>query len=211
MTLVTGTPLGTITSQEDVYVEGAPNIYFQDASANVLKNPDSDGFYWGLSGTATYPVYELGCVMDVTFGDSLTMNAVRCDNIGDKGVIQKRDHLELNLTIQTLFPFSTLTPLIKGGTVTRNTSEHTEKFGMGQVNNNKYYHVYMPKVYDEDTGDYVVIHLHRAQFVDAFSLAMTYGENWKLSGLKIWAFADSNKPSTSQFATIIRADASVIT
>jgi hypothetical protein len=55
-----------------------------------------------------------------------------------------------------------------------------------------------------------MIHLHKCQFVDAFSLSMTYGENWKLSGIKIWAFADDSKPSTSQFGTIIRSDASVI-
>ena len=48
MALVTGTPLGTINSQEDIYLEGSPNIYFQDAEAPPLFNPDADLFYWGL-------------------------------------------------------------------------------------------------------------------------------------------------------------------
>lgn len=54
--LVTGTPIGNLESAEDIYLEGAPTIYFQDATASPLSNPDSDGFYWGLSGTTTFPV-----------------------------------------------------------------------------------------------------------------------------------------------------------
>jgi hypothetical protein len=72
MALVTGTPLGTITTQEDLYIEGAPNIYFQDYLASPFNNPDGDGFYWGLSGTATYPVLEVGCPVDVSLTEDLT-------------------------------------------------------------------------------------------------------------------------------------------
>ena len=66
MGLLTGTPLGTIVSQEDLYVEGAAYVYFQDATATPLNNPDLDSYYWGLSGTASYNVYNLGCIQDVS-------------------------------------------------------------------------------------------------------------------------------------------------
>ena len=41
MTLATGTPLGTIISQEALYIEGAPTIFFQDYRANPLNNPEA--------------------------------------------------------------------------------------------------------------------------------------------------------------------------
>ncbi|RMD60175.1 hypothetical protein D6833_10260 [Candidatus Parcubacteria bacterium] len=211
MALVTGTPLGSVTTQEDLYIEGAPTIYIQDNSASPLYNPDSDGFYWGMSGTSTYPVYELGCVTDVSLTENLTMNDVLCDNIGVKDTIQQRNYLEFNFTIQSLLPFTVLRNIIGGGAVTQNVTEHTEKFGIGQINNNKYWMVYAPKVYDTDVGDYVVIHLHKAKFVDAWTINMPFGSPWQVTGLKIRAFADSSKPAAQQFGTIIRADASVIT
>lgn len=211
MALVTGTPLGSITTQEDLYIDGSPTIYIQDYSASPLYNPDSDGFYWGMSGTSTYPVYELGCVTDVSLAENLTMNDVLCDNVGVKDTIQQRNYLEFNFTIQSLLPFTVLRNLLSGGSVTQNTAEHTEKFGIGQINNNKYWMVYAPKVYDTDVGDYVVIHLHRAKFVDAWTINMPFGSPWQVTGLKLRAFADTNKPAAQRFGTFIRADASVIT
>ena len=43
--LVTGTPIGSLTVQEDIYLEGAPTIFVQDYNADPLFNPDADGFY----------------------------------------------------------------------------------------------------------------------------------------------------------------------
>ena len=207
--LATGTPLGTIISPESIYLEGAPYIYFQDATPNEAYSPDAQGYYWGLSGTAIYPVYLLGCVNTVTLSENLTLNDVRCDNIGDVAAIQRRHYLELSLSIQSLFPFSILAQVLKSPQTTY-SSGGLQKMGIGAINNNQFYHVYMPKVYDDVTGDYLSITLHRAQFVDTFSLAMTMGDNWKLNGLKIRAFADDTKPAAAIFATIIRADASAI-
>lgn len=87
MPLVTGTPIGTLTTQEDLFLEGAPTIYFQRYEASELNNPDASLMYWGLSGSAIYPVYEIGCPADVTFGDNMTMNDVLCDNLGVKDTI----------------------------------------------------------------------------------------------------------------------------
>ena len=64
MALVTGSPVGNVDSQEETYVEGAPNIYIQDYNASPLNNPDADGYYWGLSGTTALPVFNIGCVQE---------------------------------------------------------------------------------------------------------------------------------------------------
>lgn len=208
MALITGSPLGNVDTQEDLYLEGAPVIFFQRTLANPLNNPDGDGFYWGLSGTSTYPAYEVGCVTDVSLTENLTMNDVLCDNVGVKSTIQQRNYLELNFTLQSFFPLTSLTHMLKGGAVT--TSSPVEKFGIGKIDQNVNWMVYAPKVYDNDVGDYVVIHLHKAQFVDAWTINMSFGNPWQMTGLKLRAFADTNKNDNALFGTFLRADASVI-
>ena len=210
MALVTGTPVGSVTTNEEIVLEGAPNIYVQDASATPLSNPDSEGFYWGLSGTTTNPVFLLGCVTDVSLGEDVTMNQVRCDTVGDKDTVQKRNYIELTLTMSHLFPLEALATTLNLSTVTETIATHTQKVGIGKINNNKYFHVYLPKVYDESTGDYLLIHLHRAKFVDAWSIAMASGDVWKVSGIKLRAFIDESKPAGQEFGTIVRSDFSAI-
>ena len=204
----TGTPLGSIVSQEDLYVEGAPWVYIQNYLASPLRNPDTDGYYWGMSGTAAYPVKNLGCVLDVSLTEGLTMNDVRCDTVGVKDTIQRRDYVELGLTISSLFPLSIGADLMNLSPATVITD--WEKVGIGQINNNKYFMVYMPKVYDEDAGDFLIVHLHKAKFVDAWTIDMKYGEPWQLTGLKVRAFADTTKPTAQQFGVFIRSDISAL-
>lgn len=208
MALITGTPLGNVINQEDLYIEGAPYIYFQDATANPLKNPDSDGYYWGLSGTSVHPAYLIGCPLDVSLGEDVTLNAVRCDNIGDKASIQKRNYLELTLIIQSFFPLSVLRHILKASSPTVSTD--IEKFGIGDINNSLFYMVYMPKVYDQDSGDYLMWHLHRAQFVDSWTIDMRAGQPWQITGLRLRAYADENKPADQKFAVVVRSDPSVL-
>lgn len=207
MALTTGTPLGTITSQEDLYVEGAPYIYFQNSTAAPLFNPDAQGYYYGLSGTATYPVYSLGCVQDVSLRESLTMNDVRCDTVGNTATIMRRDYVEFVLTIVSLFPLSVLRHTMKLSAPTLSTN--MEEVGIGSVNNNLRYMVYAPKVYDEDTGDLLIFHLHKAQFVDAWELNMRAGEPWSFQVL-LRAYADTTKPDTQKFGVIVRVDESAL-
>src|SRR3990167_10230615 len=102
-TLVTGSPVGNNLSQEDLFLEGAPFIYVQDRTANPLWNPDADGYYWGMSGTSTYPVINIGCPLDVKFTEGVTANDVRCDTVGVKDTIQKRDYVELQMTVNSFF------------------------------------------------------------------------------------------------------------
>jgi hypothetical protein len=181
MTLVTGTPIGNVDSQDDIYLEGAPYIYFQDYSANPLFNPDGDGFYWGLSGTSVYPVYNLGCINDVSLTEDVTVNNIRCDTVGDKDVVQRRNYVEFVFTLQTIFPLVELRHLLGLSAVTA------------------------PKVYDDDTGDYLLFHLHKAKPVDAWTIGMGV-DGWKITGLKFRAFADDTKPAAQKFGVVVRAD-----
>lgn len=208
--LVTGVPIGNILAQDEIYLEGAPYLYFQDATANPLNNPDGDGFYWNLTGSSTYPVYRVGCIQDVALTEGLTINQVRCDTIGDKATIQRRDYLEFSFSFSSLFPLSALRHLLNLGSAPTQTTVY-EKVGIGGINNNQFYHFYAPKVYDDTAGDYVAFHLHRAQFVDAFTINMRSGEPWMVEGIKIRAYADETKPAAQKFAVIIRGDDSALT
>lgn len=208
MALVTGTPVGNIELAEQIYLEGAPYIYFQDATATPLSNPDGNGFYWGLSGTSTYPVYELGCVTAVSLTENLTVNDVLCDNYGVAATVQQRNYLEFQFTVQSFFPFQTLSKLIKGGTVTE--AAPIQAFGMGAVNNNLFYHVYAPKVYDEDLGDLFIFHAHRAQFTNAFTMNTPFGSPWQLTGITLRCFADNTMPAAQRFGVFVRSDASAV-
>lgn len=208
MALITGTPEGNIVSQDEIYIEGAPYVYYQDADADYLHNPDGDTYYWGLSGTTAYPVYSLACYEDVALADDVTVNSVRCDKIGDKAVIQKRNHLVFTLALSSLFPLTTTSPIIRGSTPTSATP--WEKMGLGPIDNSNYYHVYLPKVYDENAADYVSITIHRAQFVDAWTIAMVSGDKWMLGGIAIWGLVDDTMPAGQEYATIIRYDPSAI-
>lgn len=205
MALITGSP-AAYTSPEELYIEGAPYMFFQDASAAYKNAPDADGFYWGLQ-TGAYTIYEIGCLLDVKLGDNIMMNDVRCDQVGVKSTIQKRNYLEFTFTVQNMFSLAMTRQLLKLSTPTVKTG--FEKVGIGSVNNNVWYHVYAPVVYDPDTGDLLMFNLHRCQFVDAFNIDMTYGQPWK-TAIKLRAFADSTKVDTQKFGVIIRSDASAL-
>lgn len=208
MSLSTGTPLGNVDTQDEVYVEGSPYIFIQQTEATPLHNPDGSGYYWGMSGTTAYPVFQVGCVQDVSLTEGVTMNAIRCDTEGDKGTIQRRDYVEFNLTILSQFPLSTLRHMLNISAPTVSTG--LEISGIGTINNNRFYMAYCPKVYDPDTNDYVVFHLHRAQFVDAWTINMKGGEAWTTTGLKLRAYADSTRPTNQTFGVIVHSDLSAI-
>ncbi len=208
MALVTGTPVGNLDTQESIYLSDAPSIYFQDYTADPLNNPDGDGFYWGLSGTTTYPAFEVGCPNDVSMTEDITINDVLCDNVGVTDTVQQRNYVQFEFTIRSFFPYQTLRHLLAFGAVTE--SSPTQKMGIGTINNNQYWMVYAPKVYDTDNGDYIWIHLNRAKFVEAWTVNMPFGSNWEVTGLRLRAFADTSKPSAQQFGMWGRADASVI-
>ena len=207
--LVTGAPVGNILAQEEIYLDGAPYLYFQDATANPLNNPDANGFYWNLSGTSSYPVMRIGCIQDVSLTEGLTINNVRCDTIGDKATIQRRDYIEFAFSFTSFLPLGISRHILKlGSAPTVGTGYETQ--GIGGINNNQFYHFYAPKVYDDENGDYVAFHLHRAQFVEAFTVNMRSGEPWMVDGLRIRAYADETKAATQKFGVIMRGDLSAL-
>jgi len=208
MPLITGSPVGTITYQDDIRPEGAPNLFIQLYEAAELNRPDSDGFYWGLSATVAYPVIALGCVEAVSLTENLTENDVTCDNTGVTDTIARRNFIELNMTLKTFFPLAQMKVMLKTGTVTTNAGQHTEKVGLGSINNNQFLHCYGVNIYDEDFGDYIAFTLHKCKFVNAWTIDFRYGQSWQITGLKCRAYADSTMPAAQKFATIIRADAS---
>jgi hypothetical protein len=207
--LVTGAPVGNIVAQEEIYLDGAPYLYFQDAVADPLNNPDGDGFYWNLSGTSSYQVSRIGCIQDVSLTEGLTINQVRCDTIGDKATIQRRDYIEFAFTFTSFLPLSITRHILKLGSAPTVGTGY-EKQGIGSVNNNQFYHFYAPKVYDDESGDYLAFHLHRAQFVEAFTINMRSGEPWMVDGLRIRSYADETKPAAQKFGVIMRGDASAL-
>jgi hypothetical protein len=204
MSLITGSP-AAYTAMRDKYIEGAPYIFIQDYSQSPLYNPDSDGYYWGMtSGSAGYKPILLGCVTDVSLTEGVTMNDVRCDTTGVQDTIQKRDYVEFNITIQSVFDLKELRHILKLSSATVGTGYET--VGIGGISQTQSYMVYAPLVYDETNAYWLMFHLHKAKFVDAFTWNMTYGENHKITGLKLRAFADSTKPSTQRFGVIRRFD-----
>ncbi len=207
--LVTGTPIGNVIGQENTYLEGAPYIYFQDANAAPLNNPDGDGFYWGLSGSTTYPAYSIGCVMNVKLSEKVTMNDVRCDTIGVVDTIQKRDYVEFQLTVLSQLPISVLRHLMNLGSAPLVTG-HTEKQGIGMIQNNQKYHVYAPKIYDDVNGYWLFFYLHNAKFVDAWTLDMKYGASWELTKVVLRGYALTSMPTNMRFGTIFRVDPSQV-
>jgi len=203
------TPTGTLVASEDLYIEGAPYLYFSDPGV-YAANPDEDGFYWGLTGTAESPVYAVGCYEDFRFGDDVTINAVRCDTIGDAALVQRRNFMYVSFTLKSMFPFSILTRILRGGTRTLETDEGTEKFGFGEIDNTVFYRTYFSRVYDPDTGDFVSVTGHRCQFVDAWEIATPWAEAWRV-GITMRFFADDDMPTAQRFATMVRLDPSQLT
>ena len=202
--LVTGSAVGNVISQEELYLEGSPYIYFQDENANPLNNPDGQNYYWGLSGTTQYPAYLLGCIQDVSLTEGVTMNDVRCDTVGVKDTIQKRNYVEFNLTILSQLPLAVIRHVLNLSAP--NTGTGYETVGISQINNSQHYHIYAPKVYDPDNAGWLMFYLHKAKFVDAWTLNMKYGDSWTLTGIKIRAFANDSKPANQIFGVIKRFD-----
>lgn len=199
-------PTGTIVTEEDIFLEGGPEVYI----GGVLQNaPDSDSFYWGVSGVAGNPVYSIGCYEDFRFRDNVAVTDIRCDTVGSKGTIQKRNYLEAQFNLKSLFPLTMLRLLMRGGAVTTNATENTEKMGLGEIDQNVYFMVYFSRVYDDDAGDYVSVTGHRCQVVDAWELATPYGAPWMIS-VRVRMYADDTLPVDQRFATVIRYDPSAL-
>ena len=85
-----------------------------------------------------------------------------------------------------------------------------ETVGIPQINNSIHYHVYAPKVYNDDAAGWLMFYLHKAKFVDAWTLNMVYGGSWTLTGIKLRAYAKDTMPANQLFGVIKRFDPSLL-
>jgi hypothetical protein len=203
MPLVTGTPIGNLLSQEEKYLEGAPYLYLQDYRAGPANNPDVNGYYWNMSGTTTYPIYSLGCIQDVKLSENVTLNLIRCDTVGDKAAIQKRNYLQIDFTLVSLLPLTITAVLMNMFNST--VVSGREYAGISKINNNIFYQLYAPKVYDEVAGYWIMMHLHKCQITGDFTWDLALNGH-KLTGLKVTAFIDETKPANQFFGVLARFD-----
>ncbi len=206
MTLSTGTatPTGQIITGEGIYIEGGPEVYFQNYAAPERFNPDANGFYWGLSGTSTNPIYQFECYDDFQFMDDVTNNPITCQNLGEVANLQRRNHVGVTFTLKSLLPFDILSRVLRGGSVTVDATDDTEAFGLGEINN-PFFHVFFSRVYDVDTGDFISVTIHKARFVEASPLSTPYADAWNIP-VTMHGFADTTKPRDQRFATVLRLD-----
>lgn len=147
---------------------------------------------------------------DVTFTEDVTLNDILCDNVGIQATVQQRQFVEFQFTVKSMFPILNMAQLLSLSTVTQNAGEGTEKAGIGKINNSQFWHVWAPAVYDTDVGDYVAIHLHKCQFVDAWTINTPFGDAWTATGIRLRAVVDSTVPAAQQFGMFLRVDPSVI-
>lgn len=206
MSLSTGTvtPTGQIITGEGIYIEGGPAIYFQDAAAALRFNPDGDGHYWNLSGTVAAPIYQIECYDDFQIMDDVTNTPITCQNLGEVSNLQRRNHVGITFTLKSLLPFDILSKVLRGGAVTVNATDDTEGFGLGQINSQNW-HIFAPRVYDQLTGDFISITIHKARFISASPISTPYADAWNVP-VEMHGFADTSKPSDQLFATWKRLD-----
>lgn len=205
------TPTGTSVAMED-YIEGAPEFFWQKRDCGqYAQGPDTDGHYWGLTGTAGCPVYHLGCYTDFSFGEDLTITDVMCDTIGVADTNLKRNYLTVSFTLKSIFPFSVLSQVLKGGTVTQQVLAGTEGFGLGEIDNTSaaYFRAYFSLIYDTNTNDFVSVTGHKCRFVDAWTMPFAYGEPVTVN-VTLRMQADDDMPVDQRFATFKRLDPSQI-
>jgi hypothetical protein len=203
MPLVTGTPVGNIVSQEELYLEGSPYLYLQDYRATPYRHPDANGYYYGLSGTSTYPVYSLGCIQNTKMTEDVTLNMIRCDTVGDKEALQRRNYIEMEFELNSQMPLSVSKILMNFFDST--TVSGAEFVGMSKINNNIHWMLYAPKVYDEVAGYWILMHLAKCKIVGNWTWDLNIN-GWKLTGIKVRALIDETKPANQMFGVLARFD-----
>lgn len=199
-------PTGTINANDDIYIEGGPDLWI----GGVLKyGPDSNGYYWGIDGTPSVPIYRLGCYENFQLQDNVTVNEIRCDTIGVVGSIVRRNYLEASFDLQQLLPLSQLKTLLRWSSALSVPGTDTEYAGIGDINQQDFHMIYLSRIYDSDAGDWVSFTGTRCQFEWNGALQMRYGQPWMV-GVRLRFYANRDLPSDQRFATVVRYDPSAI-
>lgn len=198
-------PTGTLNQSENIFIEGGPDLYF----GGVLKyGPDANGYYWGITGTAQVPVYKVGCYENFQLQDNTTINDIRCDTVGTKGSIVRRNYLEGTFDLKSFLPLSELRKLLRWSSSLAVPGSDGEYAGIGEVNQQDYHLLYFSKIYDTDAGDWVSLTATRVQFSWNGAIQFRYGAEWMV-GVQFRCYANEDLPSDQRFATVVRYDPSV--
>jgi hypothetical protein len=201
------TPTGTIVTAEDIFIEGAPEVWF---GGDAQYSPDADGYYHGIVGTAGNPVYRIGCYENFRFQDNVSVNEIRCDTVGLKATSQTRDFMTVTFDLKSLLPLSMLRHIIRGSPTTWNDGENAEKMGLGDIDNTLFYRFFFSRVYDSTAGDFVSVTGHRCQFTGNFQLQTPYAGAWMITGIEVRFYGDDDLPDAQKFASVMRVDASAL-
>lgn len=197
-------PTGTIDANDDIFIEGGPDLWL----GGVLKYaPDINGYYWGIDGIPSNPVFKLGCYENFQLQDNVTVNEIRCDTLGVVGSIVRRNYLEATFDVQQILPLSQLKNLLRWSSSL--AVADAEYAGIGEVNQQDYLPVYLSRIYDPDAGDWVSFTGTRCQFQWDKAMQLRYGQPWMV-GVKIRFYANKNLPSTQRFVTVVRWDPSAL-
>lgn len=199
-------PTGTVNSAEDIFIEGGPTLWF---GGDAQYSPDANGYYWGIVGTTAKPVYKVGCYENFQLSDNVTVNDIRCDTVGVKGSIVRRNYLEATFDLKAFLPLSQLRHLLRLQSSLLVPADDVEYAGIGKISQQDYHKVFLSAVYDEDTGDWLSLTGHRCQFQWNGAWQFKYGEQWMV-GIRLRMYADEDMPSAQLFATLVRYDPSVI-
>lgn len=195
----TSSPYGVLY-QDALYLEGGPSVYFMDYGGSYAYSPDSDGLYWGLSGSAQYPVFTLGCVSDFHLKDDVSGSVIPCGDLGGVAAVQSRRSVVAEFSLNTMFSLTTLRRVLNGSQSVVNTSDKAEKFGFGPIRNQQFWKAYFYNVLSQDDETFIAFTMHKAQFVDAWDWPMAYGEGHKI-GVKLRAVYDTSLPYGQRLLT----------
>jgi hypothetical protein len=139
--------------------------------------------------------------------EDVTLNMIRCDTVGDKAAIQRRNFLTVEFQLNSILPLTVTKVLMNMFDSTAVTGK--EFVGMSKINNNVYYMLYAPKVYDDVAGYWIMAHFHRCQITGNFTWDMALSGH-KLTGIKVTALIDETKPANQLFGTLGRFDLSAL-
>ncbi len=199
-------PTGTINEADDIYIEGGPDLWIGD---DLQYGPDSNGYYWGITGTVANPVQKLGCYENFQIQDNVTINEIRCDTVGVVGNIVRRNYLEITFDLEQLLPLEQLKVLLRWSSSLKDPATDTEYAGIGEINQQDYHIIYFSRIYDADAGDWVSWTATRVQFEWSGAIQMRYGQPWMV-GVRMRCFANADLPSNQRFATVVRYDPSAV-
>jgi hypothetical protein len=203
---MSATPTGTLVVTENLYIEGAPYIYF---GGELQYAPDANGYYWGITGTAANPVHKVGCFENLQWSENSSNNDIQCDTIGVVASIARRNYLELSFDMKSFLPLEQLKIMLRWTSYLSVPGEDIEYAGIGEINQNDFHNIYLSKTYDTNTNDYISITATRCQFFWNGQIQFRYGDPWMV-GVILRMYANDDLPADQRFATVVRYDPSAI-